>query len=63
MWDLELFSKIRLHIYLTMVLVGLIAGRPAVQQAVRQNTGRFLKLPTDRIVRIFMAFNEGAALL
>ena len=42
-----------------LVLVGLMAGRLAVWQAVR----KFLKSSTDRTVRIFMTFYKGTVLL
>ena len=49
-----------------LVLVGLTAVRQAGRLAVRQNSGgflKFLKFSTDRIVRIFAAFNKGTVLL
>ena len=41
-----------------LVLVGLTAGSPAVRQILVD-----FKIPTDRIIRIFMVFNKGTVLL
>ena len=41
-----------------LVLVGLTAGSPAVRRILVD-----FKIPTDRIIRIFMVFNKGTVLL